>query len=352
MNLGSTLPKELSLALNFRRLTLRFTHRLFDEFMHGHLGIVSQFVLLELHAGSVLSHVVEVFPFDITAIIERLRLFSLIHEGHLTELGKHYAFCLKAIHGKDFEVWAHWGRSLKIILPMETQILTDESSCLDDSLKINAYDNRQRPFAFSRQEHIYRLLGFLVPEYTTASQAEKSADTWQVYASFVQTDRNELDDNYDPEEKYCVFALPEGVDISHKTGSIIPLFLPSLVIKTVYQQPVGDVYFPSEIIPPPAVQTEICLLTGERVCDSDSNPVQDSYPALGWPKSAWKKEISQFLLQEAASYSIFSRTVSMHTHLRSRNISSASVLSAFAYNFSNRKSWTPDYINDGDEDVS
>lgn len=349
---GSTLPKELSLALNFRKLTLRFTHSLFDESVPGHFGLVSQFVLSELYRGSELQHIIDAFPFNIMPIVERLRQFQLIQEKLLTALGKHYAFCLNTVHGKELQAWAHWGRSLKILLPAETQALTDDSPDLCNSLKINAYDKRQRPFAFSRKEHIHRLLGFLVPEYTTAGEAEKETDTWQINVSFARSASDEQDDGYEPEEKYCVLSLPAGVDISHQTGALIPLFLPSLVINAVYHQPEQDSYIQAEITPPPARQEEICLLTGECLVDSGSSPEHNFPSAFEWPSADWKQDISQSLSCEEVSQALFSRSVSLCTHWRSRNISSTSVLSAFSYEFPNSRLWTPDFINEGDEDAS
>lgn len=352
MSSDTTLPKNLSIALSFRKMELCFTHRLFDKSLAGHFGLVSQFVLTELYADYKLRHIIAAFRFDITPIIERLRQFLLIQEETLTALGKHYAFCLTTIHGSEFQAWVHWGRSLKILLPANTQVLVDDSSNLGNSLKINPYDKRQRPFAFSRQEYIRRLLGFLVPEYTTANETEKDTDIWQVNVSFARSDRIEQDDGFEPEEKYCVLALPEGVDISHQTGALIPLFLPSLMFKTAYHQLDMDSYLPSEITHPPARQEEICLLTGGYMVDSDSSPEHNFHPALEWPSADWKKDISQSLSPEDVSHVLFSRTVSLCTHWRSRNISSAFVLSVFSYEFPNSRLWTPDCINEGDEDAS
>jgi hypothetical protein len=341
MSTSYTLPKTLSLALSFRKLTLRFTHRLFDESLSGHFGLVSQFILSELYAGSELKNITAAFPFTITPIVERLCQFSLIQEDVLTNLGRHYAFCLIKIHGKEIRAWAHWGSSLKILLPAEAQVFTQDSLALENSLKPSAYDKWKRPFSFSRQEDIQGLLGFLIPEYTAANRVVRNTDSWQISAFFAHSDKDEHVAEYETEEKYCICSLQEGLDISHQTG--IPLYLPSLMINTTYSQPEQHSCIPFEITPPPDRQEEICLLTGEYRNNSDSNPERNSLSAFKWPNSDWRVDIQQSLLQEDIAHKLLSRDVSIHTHWRRRNIASASVLSAFSYQFPTCRSWTPKF---------
>ena len=295
METNDFLPKDLPVALRFSKITLNFTHRYFEESLPGHFGLVSKFVLLELYAGSRVEDITGAFPFDVAPVIERLRGFSLLEGETLSGLGRHYAFCLKEIHGQDIQAWIHWGEVIKMVLPAEAPELEDDSPALDKMLKITPYYNK--PYIKWRPDFELKLTGEkprqllavlrpdLMAEYDEYD-GRLDPDVWSVKvltsAGQEQAEKGKAPLEETPGYKYCLATLPEGLGLARQARpAASPIDLPSLLLTSVYAPPAS------------ARWEEFCLLTGRPLAAGDSRPERGSPPAPEWPGADWEPALAR-----------------------------------------------------------
>lgn len=316
--MNTVLPKDLTIFIRFQKSSFRFYHRLFDNSLLGHFGLISQFIISELYAERKLQNIIQAFPFNVMPIVERLQNFSIVWQDSLTELGKHYGFCLAEIHGKEIQAWSHWGRDLKILLPYETNIVEKDSFESNAKFRVDPYNNRQRPFTFSRQKEIKEVLEHLFPEYGEIEDSEyRESDVWRL-DSTIEPHADDADINI------CTIFLPQGTELSQE-GRFTPLLLPSLAIRRTYKKTPGLKSFLPPTEPAPQSDTEICLLTGERLKKSDSFSedifFQEKWLEKSkWPESDMISQIPEDVLGEDREYRLYDRKVSLEKRWRKQKL--------------------------------